>query len=49
VRAVHLDEEDEQRLESVLKRADGPAGDTFDLERIEGGVHQSIMKTNLNA
>ncbi len=45
---VRLDAEDLARLDAVLARHNGPAGDAFDLERVPGGRHAAIMKTNLN-
>lgn len=44
---VALDAEDHRRLDAVLERSPGPAGDCFDLERVPGGRHAVIMKTNL--
>ena len=43
-----LDGEDDERLQDILDRSQGPAGDPFDLERVSGGPHASIMKTDLN-
>ena len=43
-----LDEEDKMLLGEALSGNKGPAGDTFGLERIKGGPHEVIMKTNLN-
>ena len=46
--ALHLDSEDETVLDEVLTRSSGPTGEPFDLERVPGGRHSSIMKTDLN-
>lgn len=46
---LRLDEADEEMLDEILARASGPQGDPFDLERIPGGGHASIMKTDLNS
>lgn len=47
--ALELDDEDRARLDAVLGRAVGPAGDTYALERIPGGRHAAIMRYDLNA
>ncbi len=46
--ALALDDEDRERLDAWLAAHPGPAGDTFGLERVPGGRHASIMKTDLN-
>jgi len=43
-----LDAEDRERLDPLLVRATGPAGEPFELERVPRGLHASIMKTDLN-
>jgi len=43
-----LDEEDQRGLGEILSRCNGPKGEPFELERIPGGPHASIMKTDLN-
>lgn len=43
-----LDREDRERLDDVLQRAAGPTGEPFGLERVPGGRHAVIMKTDLN-
>jgi aryl-alcohol dehydrogenase-like predicted oxidoreductase len=43
-----LEDSDRRRLDSWLSRHPGPPGDTFGLERIKGGRHSSILKTDLN-
>src|SRR3989344_600374 len=43
-----LDIKDMELLSKIFKKAKGPLGDTYDLERIKGGRHASIMKYNLN-
>ena len=46
--AFRLDDEDTALLDDAFRRSSGPAGDTFGLERIKGGPHEIIMKTDLN-
>ena len=46
--ALRLDDEDRNRIDAVLTRAEGPAGDPFELEREPGGRHSGIMWTDLN-
>lgn len=46
--ALSLDREDHDAINAVLARRQGPAGDTFTLERDRNGRHGSIMKYNLN-
>ena len=48
VLSFSLDGEDLARIQTVLARRKGPAGDVFDLERIKDGPHGSIMRYNLN-
>jgi len=43
-----LDEEDREILGEVLRRAEGPLGEPFSLERETEGRHAVIMKTDLN-
>ena len=43
-----LDASDHREIEACLDEASGPIGDTFELERVKGGPHAVIMKTNLN-
>jgi aryl-alcohol dehydrogenase-like predicted oxidoreductase len=43
-----LDEEDQSRLEGPLSRALGPVGEPFGLERVPGGPHAAILKTELH-
>jgi aryl-alcohol dehydrogenase-like predicted oxidoreductase len=43
-----LDSQHLQSIASVTSQAQGPAGDTYSLEREKGGRHASIMKYNLN-
>ncbi len=40
--------EDIQRIDDFLNRFSIPAGEPFELERLEGGKHRNIMKMNLN-
>ncbi len=48
VHDLELDQEDEAVLDAVLSRSAGPTGEPFDLERLPGGRHARIMKTELN-
>jgi len=43
-----LDAEDLSAIEAVQERSEGPGGTVYELERIKGGRHASIMKYNLN-
>ena len=43
-----LDEDDRSRLDGPLSRALGPAGEPFGLERVQGGPHAAILKTELH-
>jgi len=45
---LRLDDEDRDRIESVLARAEGPLGDPFELERRPDSPHATIMWTDLN-
>lgn len=45
---LQLDAEDQGVLDDLLARSRGPRGEPFELERIPGGRHSSIMKTDLN-
>ena len=46
---TRLDDEDRDRIDAVLERATGPAGEPFELEREPGGRHSGIMWTDLNS
>ncbi len=46
--SFELDREDQKAIHGVLDRSAGPRGDIYDLERIKGGKHASIMKYTLN-
>jgi aryl-alcohol dehydrogenase-like predicted oxidoreductase len=46
---LRLDDEDRHRIERVLERAEGPAGDPFELERSPTSRHAQIMWTDLNS
>ena len=46
--ALRLDQEDTDRIEAVLVKRSGPDGDPFDLERVPGSSHATIMRYNLN-
>ena len=45
---LQLDAEDQRALDEILVRSVGPGGEPFELERVPGGPHASIMKTDLN-
>jgi len=45
---VSLDSADLHAIDSFLASHSGPEGDTYFLERIKGGRHASILKTNLS-
>lgn len=45
---LRLDEEDLAVINAVLERSSGPTGEPFELERVPGGKHATIMKTDLN-
>lgn len=44
---LRLDAGDRARLDALLAHAPGPAGEVYALERVPGGRHARIMKTNL--
>lgn len=44
-----LDDEDHARLEAVLRRAGGPRGEVYGLERAPGGRHAAVMRYDLNS
>ncbi len=45
---IRLDAEDHDRIDEILARAKGPAGDPFELERKPESPHSQIMWTDLN-
>jgi aryl-alcohol dehydrogenase-like predicted oxidoreductase len=45
---VTLDDEDRAAIREIQRRAGGPAGDVYALERVKGGPHAAIMKYTLN-
>jgi aryl-alcohol dehydrogenase-like predicted oxidoreductase len=47
--ATRLDDEDRDRIDGVIGRSAGPAGEPFELEREPGGRHSGIMWTDLNS
>lgn len=47
--ALRLDDDDRARIAAHHAAAPGPAGDCYALERVPGGRHAAIMRTNLNA
>ncbi len=44
-----LDAEDRERIDALLAELPGPPGDVYSVERVAGGRHAAIMKTDLNA
>jgi len=46
--SLHLTDAETANLRDIAKRAAGPAGDVYGLERVPGGRHAAIMKYNLN-
>jgi aryl-alcohol dehydrogenase-like predicted oxidoreductase len=46
--SLRLDRDDVVRIEKILEKSSGPAGEPFDLERVPGSSHASIMRYNLN-
>jgi aryl-alcohol dehydrogenase-like predicted oxidoreductase len=48
ITALQLTPEDNREIAAVLARRQGPAGDSFALERDRTGRHGAIMKYNLN-
>jgi aryl-alcohol dehydrogenase-like predicted oxidoreductase len=47
--ALALDEDDRAVIARVQSASSGPAGDVYDLERVKGGPHASIMRYTLAA
>lgn len=45
---IVLDEIDSKKIDTIVKKAIGPKGDIYGLEREKGGKHAVIMKYNLN-
>jgi aryl-alcohol dehydrogenase-like predicted oxidoreductase len=45
--ALALDEDDRAIIARVQAASSGPTGDTYDLERVKGGPHASIMRYTL--
>jgi aryl-alcohol dehydrogenase-like predicted oxidoreductase len=48
VSAIALDDEDRAAIARAQAGAQGPAGDVYDLERLKGGRHASVMRYTLN-
>ena len=48
IAALRLDDADRASIEAILAQARGPAGDCYDLERVKGGRHMTIMWMNQN-
>jgi aryl-alcohol dehydrogenase-like predicted oxidoreductase len=44
---IELDGEDLAAIQCVVDRADGPPGDIYSVERVQGGRHAAVMKYNL--
>ena len=42
-----LDDEDRASIARVQSASSGPGGDVYDLERVKGGPHASIMRYTL--
>ena len=49
IASLRFTAQDRADLDAVLSRRQGPAGDTYALERDRGGRHGAVMKYNLNA
>jgi aryl-alcohol dehydrogenase-like predicted oxidoreductase len=47
VSALALDDDDRAIIARVQSASSGPGGDTYDLERVKGGPHASIMRYTL--
>jgi aryl-alcohol dehydrogenase-like predicted oxidoreductase len=45
---MSLDDDDRAAIERVLATSPGPIGDVYELERIKGGRHASVMRYTLN-
>jgi len=45
---LSLDAEDQQALRACSAQGEGPSGSVYGLERIKGGRHTAVMKTDLN-
>lgn len=43
-----LNRKDLDAIGAVTRRAQGPAGDVYSVERVKGGKHAAIMRYNLN-
>jgi aryl-alcohol dehydrogenase-like predicted oxidoreductase len=48
ISAIALDDEDRAAIARAQAGAQGPAGDVYDLERLKGGRHASVMRYTLN-
>ncbi len=46
--ALQMDDDDRAAIASVQSEAAGPKGDVYELERVKGGVHASVMRYTLN-
>ncbi len=46
--SFEFDREDQKAIYLILDRSAGPMGDIYDLERVKGGKHASIIKYTLN-
>jgi aryl-alcohol dehydrogenase-like predicted oxidoreductase len=47
--ALTLDDEDREAIARVQSASSGPGGDVYDLERVKGGRHASIMRYTLSS
>ena len=45
---LELDDADREEIGEILARSTGPAGPVYGLERVRGGRHAEIMRTDLN-
>ena len=46
--SLALDADDRAAIESVQAASPGPSGDVYELERVKGGSHASVMRYSLN-
>ena len=45
---LQLEQQDRDAIASVQADSQGPDGEVYELERLKGGVHASLMKYTLN-
>ncbi len=46
---IALTDDERRTIDALVECRSGPAGDVYELERVTGGRHAAIMRTNLNA